>query len=215
MRVLLILCACLLSTPALAQTVYVAGAAGVDTTLVNDFDSGFFTPADRGGTVPTFAARLGIALGERWGVELEAAHSLTLEHDADGNPGGIGPAVITNIGVIDVPEFSSQSERQLTSVNAVGWFRHPIGARVELAFLAGASFARASDEEQFGFQLQTFPPIVREQSASVVTYSVGPLVGAEAWIAFGDHVRVVPGIRLNSISGGWSVRSTAGLAWVF
>jgi hypothetical protein len=234
MRVLMILYACLLVSPAVAQTVYVAGAAGIDTTLADDFENDFVLTEGGGGTVPSFAARLGLGLGERWGVEFEVAQSLTLERSDDSPvvPPGAGGVTVSGILSIPtgapitsiIPDFSFESERRSTALNPVAWVRVRAGSRLALQFLAGASFQRTTYEQRsrldFIIQGNVFPqifppPVPREETWHAVVYDVAPLVGAEAWLSFGDHVHVVPGIRLSSVSEGWSVRPSAALSWTF
>jgi hypothetical protein len=231
MNRVLALCLCLCATPALGQTVYVGAAAGSDTTLASQVETSLFPNPDAGGTVPAFAGRIGVALADQWGIELEVSHSLALETRFEESRSSlsrsvISSGVITNIGQIgsiSLPQSTLDSEQRTTSLNAVGWFRHPLSSRVELAFLGGAAFYRTVNEQRMSFDFlpqipgfpQLFPPIVRDQSSRFVAYGVGPLVGAEAWIAFGDHVRVVPGVRLSSFSSQWSVRPSAAFTWVF
>src|SRR5688500_1308527 len=82
LRLVLALLCCLLPGAALAQ-VYVGAAVGADTMLVSGMRGDFAVPEDDGGTVPSVAARVGVALGGRWGVEFEAAQGLTLEETSD------------------------------------------------------------------------------------------------------------------------------------
>jgi hypothetical protein len=122
-----------------------------------------------------------------------------------------------------VPDFSFESERRSFVLTPAAWVTLATGSRLDLRFLAGAVFERTSFEERTriafplpaGIPPQLLPPIAREQTLNVTTYRVGPLVGAEGWIAFGDHIRVVPGVRLSSAQAGWSLRPSAALAWTF
>ena len=237
-RALIFVCGCLASAPAFAQGIFVAAAAGSDTLLVSHAEVEGFPQPEQGGTAPTMALRVGLPLGGRWGVELEGAHSLALERTIDPSRVILSGASVT-FGSTPTPtipqalpdfprplpitRISLETERRTTAVNAAGWVRYTVGGRLDLAFLAGATFARRTVEQRFSFQVQAllsgFPPdllpIYRPTSTTVVTYDVGPLLGAEAWLAFGDHLRVVPSARLTAIGGEWSVRPTAGVAWVF
>lgn len=49
----------------------------------------------------------------------------------------------------------------------------------------------------------------------VVSYATGPLVGFEARVSLTDHVQFVPGVRIQSVSGGWLIRPGVGLGWAF
>jgi hypothetical protein len=225
------------AAPAFAQGLYVSFAAGSDSLLVSHAEVEGFPQPEQGGTVPTLALRVGLPVGGRWGVELEGSHSLALERTVDPSRIFIPGASFTfSSGVFtEFPQQPTQilrpqpigitleSERSTTAVNAVAWVRYTLGARLDLAFVGGATFARRTTEQRYSFQLPTLPPgfppdifpIIRPSSTTLVTYDVGPLAGAEAWLAFGDHIRLVPGVRLSALGGEWSVRPTAGVAWVF
>jgi hypothetical protein len=218
----LALCFLLCASPAVGQSIYVGVAGGSDTFLTTEIDAGQFIQPETGGTTPVVAVRTGIALGERWGAEVEVAHSLTIERDDT-----VGfPSVPLSVGVIvpigfPRPSFRVESEQALTAVNTVAWASYPVNARLDLVVLAGASFQRSEVEQEFAVE---FPPIFLPASAAftiapastrVTTYDVGPVVGIEGRIRFGDHLRVVPALRLSDTAGGWSVRPTAGVDWVF
>jgi hypothetical protein len=53
------------------------------------------------------------------------------------------------------------------------------------------------------------------------TYGLAPVVGFEARIALTDHIRLVPGVRLQGIgrgtngTAGWLIRPSASLMWEF
>jgi hypothetical protein len=223
--------ALLLPWPVFAQGIYVSAMAGSDSKLVSHAELEGFPGTEQGGTVPTFAIRAGLPIGGRWGVEFEGAHSLTLERTVDATRGlltsganfAFGSATPDILRPIPITEITLESEERVSALNAVAWFRYTLNARLDLAFVGGATFARRSSEQRFNIQRPPLPPgfppdlfpVLRLTTTRVVMYDVGPLVGAEAWLAFGDHVRVVPGVRLSAIASEWSVRPTAGVAWVF
>jgi hypothetical protein len=236
-RVSLFLGALLLSPPAFAQGLYVGFAAGSDSVLVShaETETELLPFLDQGGTVPTFALRVGLPVGGRWGVELEGAHSLALEKSFDLSRVLLQGSSFTFSSSSDFPlpgtqilrpqpiAITSETERSVTAVNAVGWVRYTLGARLDLAFLGGATFTRRTTEQRYSFPRPSLPPgfppdllpIIQPSARRLITYDVGPLIGAEAWLAFGDHIRVVPGVRLSAVAAEWSVRPTAGVAWVF
>ena len=217
-----VLCVLLCASPAFGQSIYVGVAAGSDTFLTNKIEAGQLIQPATGGTTPVVAVRTGLALGERWGAEVEVAHSLTIERDEaidfPGFPitvGGVFPAPFPR------PSFRVASEQALTAVNTLAWVSYPLNARFDIVVVAGASFQRNEVEQQFEIE---FPPIflpgsavftIAPASTRVTTYDVGPVVGIEGRIRFGDHLRVVPALRLSDTAGGWSVRPTAGVDWVF
>jgi hypothetical protein len=220
------------AVPAFSQGVYVSGFAGSESLLVSHTEIET-VPAgvERGGTAATFGGRVGMPLGDRWGVELEGAQSLTLENtNALDSPifagqritfgSATGPLLPVTLAA---PRVTIDAEQRLTTVNVAGWYRYTMSARVDLAFLAGATFWRRSSEQRFTvgpIQLPPgFPPgilpIPQFPTTSAVAYGVGPLFGAETWLSFGDRVRVVPGVRLSAVGAAWSIRPTAALAWMF
>ena len=221
-RVLVLLSVLLCASSAFGQSIYVGVAAGSDTFLTTKIEAGQFTQPQSGGTTPVVAVRAGVALGERWGAEVEVAHSLTIERtdtvDLLNNSGFL-------VGVLPVrlppPSFRVESEQALTAVNTVAGASYPLSARFDLVVMAGASFQREETEQRFTVDFpQLFPPgvpilSVQPSSTRVISYDVGPVVGLEGRIRFGDHLRLVPALRLSDIAAGWSVRPTVGIDWAF
>jgi hypothetical protein len=220
-RVLIALC--LVGSPSLlfAQSVYVGAAAGIDTTVASHFEIDGQPQVEQGGTSPSFAGRAGLAMGDRWGAEVEVSYTTTIERTVDETNRLVTSPVVGGFPpVVVFPSVTVESEQRSASVNALGWFSYPASARLELVVLAGVAFNRIEFEQQRTIELpQPFPsgfPIsFGPRSTSVVAYDAGPLVGVEGRIAFGDRFRLVPGLRLSSISAGWSIRPTVGAAWMF
>ncbi len=235
-RALMLCTLCLWAGPALAQ-VYVGAAVGIDTTLASRIELDNRPQADTGGTTPALAVRAGIGLGGRWGAEVEVAHALTIEQSETADRGRLGPSlvgaifgpdrlalVVRRLGQFDLrPTLRIDSEQTVTAVNALAWASYPLGARIDLVLMGGASFNRSKVEERYRIETVLppgFPPGsisfgIQPMSVRLITYDVGPMVGAEARIAFGDRVRVVPGFRMSSVGRGWSLRPDVGVAWMF
>ncbi len=220
-RTFVILGLTLWASSAAAQSIYVGAAVGSDTVLANSIEAEGLIDADRGGTTPGLAVRAGIELGQRWGAEVEVAHALTLEHSRMNEfPRGGGFGVIPG-GFI--PRFRVESEQETTAVNALAWVSYAASARIDVVLLAGASFNRTSVDRRLRFDpsvLAGFPPgsvtiTVGPECTRTTTYDVGPLVGIETRVAFGDHVRLVPAFRMSSAGVGWSLRPTVGINWMF
>ena len=217
-----VLCLLFAASPAFGQSIYVGAAAGSNTFLTTEIDAGQFSQPETGGTTPVFAVRGGIALAERWGAEVEFARSLTIERDETVD----FPSVPVSLGgIVGVgfprPSFRVESEEALTAVNTTAWVSYPLNARLDIVVTAGASFQRSETEQRLSvdFPQLVFPGAptltVLPDSTRVTTYDVGPLVGLEGRIRFGDHLRVVPSLRLSDTAGGWSVRPAVGVDWVF
>jgi hypothetical protein len=203
-----------------AQSAYVGAAVGTDTTFASSVEVNGLAQIEAGGTAPVIAGRAGLVLGNRWGAEVEVSYTTAMERTVDGGSRFIAPPVFGGVPAVTV--FSSvmiESEQRSAAVNALGWFSYPASARVELVLLAGIAFHRAEIEQRLSFELpQLFPPgfpSIGPQVTNVVAYDVGPVVGVEGRVAFGDRFRVVPGLRASGISAGWSLRPTVGVAWVF
>jgi hypothetical protein len=203
-----------------AQSAYVGAAVGTDTTFASSFEVNGQAQIEEGGTAPALAGRAGLVLGNRWGAEVEVSYTMAMERTVDGGHRFIAPPALGGFpSVTAFPSVAIESEQRSAVVNALGWFSYPASARVELVLLAGIAFHRAEIEQRLSFELpQLFPPgfpSIGPQVTNVVAYDVGPVVGVEGRIAFGDRFRVVPGLRASGISAGWSLRPSVGVAWVF
>lgn len=238
MRTLTFLAFCLCAAPSFAQ-VYIGAAAGSDTTLVTSFETAGASQLERGGTAPAVAVRAGIALGQRWGAEVEVARAFTIEHSNTTNGGVLASGNVSSslIGVFGIdtippirfaPTLRTETEQQLTAVNALAWVSYAVSGRIDLVLAAGAAFNRTVVEQRVRIEPGTLPGIpgfpagfpgfpldLFASSTRVVNYGVGPVVGVETRIAVGDRLRVVPAVRMSSAFGGWSVRPTAGVVWMF
>ena len=221
-RAFAVLCLLLCASPSFGQSIYVGVAAGSDTFLTTEIDVGEFSQPESGGTTPVFAVRGGMALGERWGAEVEFARSLTIERDDaidfPSFPPTFGGVIVANF---PRPSFRVESEEALTAVSTTAWVSYPLNARLDIVVTAGASFQRSETEQRLSvdFPQLVFPGVpmltVFPDSTRVTSYDVGPVVGLEGRIRFGDHLRVVPALRLSDTAGGWSIRPTVGMDWVF
>ena len=220
-RTFVVLGLSLWASSAFAQSIYVGAAVGSDTILANSIEAEGVIGADRGGTTPGLAVRAGIQLGQRWGAEVEVAHALTLERSNTNEfPRG---GVFGTIPPGFMPRFRLDAEQKATAVNALAWVSYAASARVEVVLVAGASFNRTVVEQRLQFDpsvLAGFPPgsislVIGPPRTTITTYDVGPLVGIETRVAFGDHFRLVPAFRMSSSGVGWSLRPTAGVAWAF
>ncbi len=130
--------------------------------------------------------------------------------------GGVLPDLPTSL--VLPYDYHLQSERQQSSVNAALWWQQPAGARATLNYVAGIAFVRDVNETTTSITplVRTNLPIrIAPQSYTSVNYSVGPMAGFEARIKLTDHVRLVPGIRLQGLDDGLLVRANVSLGWWF
>lgn len=168
------------------------------------------------------ALRLGTALGDRFGVEIELARSgeieatppfaiLAQEGFTFGSD-GVFPQIF--------PPPDIESERQLSTISTLLWWNHEVSSRLSLAYLGGVAFTRVSSELRLSFPAVPRPPNVgiglpRAIEQESVTYDADVVVGFEGRIGMTDHVRLVPGARLQTVPGGWAFRPGVGLQWAF
>jgi hypothetical protein len=222
-RALAVVVLCLSPPAAIAQPVYVAVAAGAESVAASRLELLGTITRDSGGTAPFVGARVGIALGTRWGVDLEGTYRFEVsQHREEPDRASQfldGLPVISFLAIAD-------TESQVTTINPQVWFAQEMTSRVSVVLLAGATFNRTATDERVRYTLERsplppgFPGIVPglrrpDLTTHSVVYDVGPLVGLDVRLAFGDHLAVVPGVRLSGLQGGWSIRPGAALAWTF
>ena len=167
------------------------------------------------------ALRVGTPLGERWGVDLEFARTGEIEAQpdirilADAFP-TIGPGVL----IFPQPEISTR--RQASTLTTMLWWQHDLGERFDLVYLGGAAFTRSDSQLTIEFPIIPLPSPIggvplpsRVLDQESVSYSTGVAVGLDGRIWMTERLRLVPGLRLLTIPGGWVVRPAVGIQWVF
>ena len=208
-------------TPASAQSTYVGASLVSDIARFSgvDYDDetvGRLIGADTTGNGEAlgFNVKIGRALSERWGIELEFARTGEFEYQA----GVILPAIYERLD-ITVPAFplEYEAERRHTMIAALAFARQELGARVELSYLGGISFNRVETEQEYiGPRILIYPP-VSVPSYDTIEYGVGPTVGVEAAFKFGAAA-VTTGVRLQTVGAGrsgWLIRPNVGMRWEF
>ena len=221
----------LTASAASAQSAYVGASLIGD--LVRTSGSGF---GDGTGNGETFggALRVGTPLGQQLGVELEFARSGKMEM----MPGGVFPAgaewssegfgdftftEITSSGLIfPAPRF--ESERRIATISTLLWWNHELSDRIGLVYLGGVAFTRTAWKVRISYPDFPMPPLPfprptifppPDLTRESTSYGADVAVGFEGRIGMTEHVRLVPGIRLQTIPGGWAIRPGVGLQWVF
>jgi hypothetical protein len=167
--------------------------------------------------------RIGAALRNQWGIDLEFARSGDVEWQPDVRiladvtrslSGAIG--VPPNIAIFPSPQFSA--ETQLSTLTTMLWWRQEVNDRFDLVYLGGAAFTRTATNSNVSYILSAnagilpFPQFFEQES---ITYDTGVAVGIDGSIAMTDHLRLVPGFRLISVASRWILRPSAGLQWKF
>jgi hypothetical protein len=163
-----------------------------------------------------FNVKLGRAITDRWGVEVEFARTGEFEHRA---PFAIPAVIRETLDLrVSLPAFEFEAERQHTMIAALAFVRQELGERVDLSYLGGISFNRVETEQTYtGPRILIYPPIA-VPNYETIEYGVGPTVGVEAAFKFGAAA-VTTGVRLQSAIGGsrsgWLIRPNVGMRWTF
>ena len=231
---------CLLgAAPGFAQSAYVGAAVGMDVSRFSRVESPGFDALQPGGEAQAFSLRIGTRVGRRWGVELAFTRPSEVERESTvGFPIPLARLAFTSVDpVASISSFfggSSRLERRDSTLDTLAWMAQPVGNRVDLVYLGGVAFNRTVEEVTFtpGF-LERWDLILRDAVPSVIlppigpssvrttTYGITPVVGLDARIELTDHVRLVPGVRMQGIGGGmsgtagWLIRPSVGLMWEF
>jgi hypothetical protein len=227
--------------PASAQSVYVAGALGADITLASGQESIGLSVPTGGGEAWSGAARLGVLLEPRWGIELDVSRAGEIRETSRTGPIPL-PLGIARPTLLPEIEF----RRRVTTISATASIRQQVSDNVALAYLGGVVFHRTDARVEYGnlrgftttsgvssiasfrFTPPTppgepispigivlpslFPPSLRIET---VQYGAGPVVGFEAHIGYGEHFLIIPGIRMHGLPATWLVRPSIAAGWSF
>ncbi len=202
-----------------AQSAYVAGTVGADVSRFNRVESNLQPGTSADSEVVSESLRVGAAVAPSWGVELEFVHS---GESHARTPVSILPLLATalppNIS-LPIAAFQTDMRRSHSDFDGVVWARQRVGDKIDLVYLGGVAFSRERVEVS-----QTFPTLGGVAFAPIpggvfrttmINYATRPVIGAEARIGFTSHLRLVPGLRVQGLTGGWLMRPYAGLAWFF
>jgi hypothetical protein len=219
-----------LARPAAAQG-YVSASLLGDIARFDEYDSSGYESSGSGEAIG-FALRLGTAVRSRWGVELEFARPSEIETElsppylpllatttvAQGSvPPNVGSPVVPDIYF--PYSYRVETRQRNTTLSASVWIGQPVTRRFALTYLAGIAFGRTTRDIDVAYEpIPRLAPVITipaRTSSSATTYDVGPLVGVEGAIALTQHVRLVPGVRLHGVEGGWLLRPSVGLGWTF
>jgi hypothetical protein len=173
------------AAPALAQSAYTSASLIGDVvrnshTVIVGLDEGVAGDGEALG----FALRIGAALGDRWGVELEFARPSEIENQTRRQ---IGPVPLLPVpfpvtgGLIPTIDFGIRVRQRISSLGTLAWVRHTVANRTDLVYLAGAGFHHVVQETDVELTLRLIVGLSLP-SMKTVTYRVGPVVGFEARI---------------------------------
>jgi hypothetical protein len=201
------------ATSASAQSAYVAADVGADISRLSHSDSSlsFAGGTSSGHEAFSWDLRVGTSIGSAWGVELSHVRSL---NDRSNQPFPVQLATLTPQIALPV-NFNITARHHRSSFDTVVWARQRAGA-IDLIYLGGLSFLRDRTDLTSNIGSAALPiPIPISIGGSTTTYGAHPLVGMEGRIAMGDHARLMPGIHVQGISGGWLIRPYVGIGWMF
>ncbi len=112
--------------------------------------------------------------------------------------------------------FESDTRTWHTDFDGAAWARQAVSGSVDLVYLGGVAFSRQRIEMTQTFTVfRVFAPGGGSFTTTAISYSTHPLVGVEARIRMTSHMRLLPGIRVQGVEGGWLMRPYAGLGWSF
>ena len=212
---LLCLIGVLSAGPALGQSAYVAGGIGMDVFRTTRVETGLGDAPAGGGEAVAFSVRVGTAVTDRWGVELEVARAGEIAREVQR---GLPLPLLTR--ALPIFESTVRLERRSTTIDAVAWVAQPVGGRVDLVYLGGVAFSRVADELAFQPARRAgVGGIVAPRATRTITYGTGPVAGLEARVRLTRRLMLVPGVRLHGVGGdsgrGWLLRPSASVGWRF
>jgi hypothetical protein len=228
----------IVATTASAQSTYVGASFIGD--VVRTSGASFDGSGGGAGNGETFggALRVGAPLGRQWGVELEFARTGEIDTApvgvfpagfpvgsiewSSGDSSGVPSSITSSTAIFPSPRF--ESERRLATISTLLWWDHELSDRISLVYLGGVAFTRSTWEVRISYPDFPIPPLPfprpailppRDLNQEITSYGADVAVGFEGRIGMTDHLRLVPGVRLQTISEGWAIRPGVGLQWEF
>jgi hypothetical protein len=212
----------LVAVSAHAQSAYVAGTIGADVSRLGRTESNISPGFSSDSEVVSWSLRLGTAVGQNWGVEMEFVRSAKSKSEFPVGGTVVFPVVPLppTAALPNIPtrvRFESDTRTWHTDFDGAAWARQAVSGSVDLVYLGGVVFSRQRIEmtQTFPTVLQVFAPGGGSFTTTAISYSTHPLVGVEARIRMTSHMRLLPGIRVQGVEGGWLMRPYAGLGWSF
>jgi hypothetical protein len=223
------------SATASAQAPYVGASFFGDIVRTTHVEGPAERDAPGSGEAGGFALRVGTPIGASWGVDLEYARPSQIKSDAQlVYPLSASPLVQTAptgleelfgaIPTIYPPIYpiplAIETRDRHSTLAAMLWALQNVSDRVALVYLGGVAFNRFERDYEYGFANVAAPagsgllqlPLITSRT---IAYSARPVIGVESWIGLSNHIRLIPGVRLQTVENGWSVRPGIGIAWTF
>ncbi len=178
-----------------------------------------------------FALRVRAHLGSRWGVEGEYGRPWDTNKELAGSSaiGELGLSPVLGNFDIDVlvandPRFPAvfsyrvNTRRRFASLSTGGWVQQDLSSRVSLVYVGGIAFQRTRRDAALTYSVTQGPRLAQAPSSTSRNdsfHTVRPFGGLESPVVLTDHLRLVPGVRVYGLEGGWLIRPSIGLAWAF
>jgi hypothetical protein len=206
---------------AFAQGPYVGASIFADVVRTSHTDSGFDSDGGSGEAVG-IALKVGTPIGSNWGVELEFARPSSINSTEDRVfplPAVLSPEMLAALPdvapgiyppIFPFPVAFETRDRH-TTLSAVLWATQNVSDRVALVYLGGVAFNRF--EREYGYAFEIAPALFSRSKTTV--YGTKPVVGFESWIGLTERITLMPGVRLQGVHDGWSVRPAVGIGWSF
>ena len=206
--------------PAFAQGPYVGVSVGSDITR---FDGVAGQDSAGSGEAVSWQLKIGTPVVSHFGVELEFSRPQEVTR-TDSGPIIYTPAVAAAIAAIGVPtdvlipSFSIRTAQRNTTISPTMWVRQTITPRFSLSYLGGVSFVRTTTEFSYDYGIgrpNVIAPTLLPRSTRSIEYGVAPVVGLEGRIGMTEHLQLVPGLRMQTLTNGWVLRPAVGGEWEF
>jgi hypothetical protein len=209
------------------QQMYVAGAAGADISLASHQDSNGLTFPTGSGEALSGAARLGVLLEPRWGIELEVSRAAEVRETSQPD------TAYGFVGARRVVAPETEQRTRVTTVSATASIRQLVSDTVALAYSGGIVFHRTDRQVDYRFirgSIGSTSVVFGESGYSIegiyslvpvptrietVQYGAGPVVGFEAHIGYGEYFAIIPGVRMHSLPASWLLRPSVAAGWRF
>lgn len=221
-RAVLVVVFLLVATSGFAQSAYVSAAVGMDVSRLSNVEVTHVQNLHHGGEATAVSLRAGTRIGQNWGIEIGFTRPSPVEMEREF---GFRVSLVSVPGAdltssLSALETRNHYERRDETLDTAVWIAQPIANRLDLVYLGGVAFNRTIEEIRYEVTRRVGSAVVPVGARSTI-YALTPVLGLDARIALTEHIRLVPGVRLQGIgpgasgTAGWLIRPSAGLMWEF
>jgi hypothetical protein len=170
-------------------------------------------PRSPGGEAFGFALRVGTAIADRFGVDLEFTRPGEIE-DENSFDLALGIPVLPGLGPGGMPigggrpdaifpPFTITTSHRYSTLTVMPYVRQSLGSRAEIVYLGGVGFVRTTSSVDFDDRVR----ILLGSRLESVVMRIRPAVGLDIRVSMTDHLRLVTGVRMLAVDaggrGGW------------